>query len=74
MDTATQVQHLATLYREPDAEDLRQRLPDLADGIHTQLLALHAAPSESGCDDIARTLHGLRNHVLRLAAAIKREQ
>lgn len=72
MTAADHVAAMGRLYG-PDAHELARQLPDLADSIHAQLCALYVAPSESGAEDMARNLHGLRAHVLRLADAIRRE-
>ncbi|MFT4255695.1 MAG: hypothetical protein QM599_01830 [Pseudoxanthomonas sp.] len=73
MDVATQIEAMRALYRQPDADDLRRQLPDLADTVHAQLMTLHAMPCESGCESLTNTLHGIRAHVLQLADAIHRE-
>lgn len=70
--SADHVAALALLYGM-DADSLRRALPDLADGLHAQLLALHDGPSESACEQLALNLEGARRFVLRLAEAIHAE-
>lgn len=57
----------------PDAEALRCQLPDLADGLHAQLLAFYVAPSAPAAETLAANLDGARRHVLRTAEAFVRE-
>lgn len=71
----TAADHMAALARlyGMDADALRRSLPDLGDGLHSQLVALHDAPSQSACEQLAANLEGARRYVLRLAEAIRAE-
>jgi hypothetical protein len=63
---------LRELYRDnPDA--LRNFLPELADGLHAQVMALHGAPSEAACEALVDRLDVARGLVCRLADAIRME-
>lgn len=66
---------MTAVYRLPpqDPEVMRKTLPNLADGLHAQLEALHDAPSESACEQLAANLDGARRYVLRFAEAIRNE-
>lgn len=55
-----------------DIEEIRQQLPDLADGLHTRLIALADAPTESAADAMARDLFAARVMVARLASLMHR--
>lgn len=66
------VDRLTALYG-PNVHDLVRQLPDLGDGLHAQLVALHDLPCESACEALARNLHGAAAHVLRLADRIRAE-
>ncbi|MGY0611708.1 hypothetical protein [Luteimonas sp. A501] len=72
MTAADYVAALARLYGM-DSDALRRNLPDLGDGLHAQLVALHDAPSQSACEHLASNLEGARRYVLRLAEAIRTE-
>lgn len=67
--------HVAALARVygPDAHELSRQLPDLADGLHAQILAFSTAPSGHAAELLAANLEGARRHVLRTAEAFARE-
>ena len=59
--------HIAALARlyGPSAEELRLSLPEHAQGIHAQLIELHARPSVERADTAARNLDAMAAHVRR---------
>lgn len=73
--TSSQIKAMCTLCGKaaPTFEELRRTLPDLGDGLHAQLQALHDTPSESACEQLAANLDGARRFVLRLADAMHKE-
>ena len=75
MDVHAHVAALAALYghRKPDAQELIDDLPEVADLLHGKLLALYVAPSTADAERLACALEGLRHHILRLAETIRAE-
>lgn len=72
MDAASQIKALAALYG-PSASSMAERLPDLADSIHTQLMALHGTPCASYAVTVANSLYHLRLYVQRIGDTVRRE-
>ncbi|MGV8959359.1 MAG: hypothetical protein ACOH1V_03110 [Stenotrophomonas sp.] len=54
-------------------EDLRKRLPDLAEQVAAQLSELYRAPTYERCEQIAIQLDGIRNLVRQLRQAVVQE-
>lgn len=57
----------------PTVDQLRDGLPDMADGLHAQLMALYAHPTAHDCDRLAVNLSGAVRSVLRLGEALLRD-
>lgn len=57
----------------PSAESQRQGLPDIAGGIHAQLLELYARPCPAAAERLAANLAGASRAVLRYREAMLRE-
>ena len=62
----------AALYA-PSAETLRNALPDIAEGLHAQLLELHARPSADAAERVAANLDAARRECMRYCEAMRRE-
>jgi len=75
MDAHAHVAALVALYgpRKPDAQELANDLPGLAEVIRARLSALHDAPDAADAGRLAVGLGGARHHVLQLAEANRRE-
>lgn len=71
-DTEAALAVWARLYG-PDAETQRRGLPEIADGLSSQLHELYARPSASDADAVAANLEGARRAVLRYAETLRRE-
>ena len=67
------VAKLIMALQQPTAAELGDYLPDLADGLHTQLSELHARPCADKADRLAVNLEGARLHVLRLRERLVNE-
>lgn len=63
---------MARLYG-PDAETQRRGLPEIADGLHTQLCELYARPSAFDAETVAANLDGARRALMRYADTLRRE-
>ena len=70
--TEAAVAIMARLYG-PDAETQRRGMPEIADGLHTQLCELYACPSAHAAETLAANLEGARRAVLRYADTLRRE-
>lgn len=55
------------------AEELRKALVDIAEGLSTQLFALHRAPSAGEAERVAANLAGAQRALLRYADALHKE-
>lgn len=66
------LQLLTNLYA-PTADELRARLPDLADSIFAAISALYDDPQTDACEHIVTLLHGVSRHVMQLHAALRAE-
>lgn len=55
----------AALY-SPTAEDLRRGLPEIAEGLQSQLMGLYARPDVDAATHVAANLAGAQRAVLRL--------
>ena len=62
----------ASLYA-PSADTLRRSLPEVGEGLASQLAELSARPSPDRCEQLARNLEGTRLSVMRLREALLRE-
>ncbi|MGH8074972.1 MAG: hypothetical protein ACREO4_13040 [Lysobacter sp.] len=62
----------AALYA-PARDDLLRALPDVADGLHAQLIELHKRPSADRCDRLSINLAGAQTAVRKLREALIRE-
>lgn len=60
--------HLAPY--SPTAESLRVGLPDIADGLHSQLCELYARPTADAAERLAANLNGAALAVMRYRAAM----
>ena len=72
MNASDAVTVYAGLYG-PQKADMLAGLPDLADKLRAQVLALYEAPSEHRAEDLARSLSDARVATMRLADALRRE-
>lgn len=72
MRSADAVNAYAGLYGSQKA-DLLAGLPDLAERLRAQVLALCEAPSEHRAEELARSLSDARVSMMRLADALRRE-
>ncbi|KAB8180172.1 hypothetical protein FKV24_012615 [Lysobacter maris] len=59
--------------RIPAASDLLDTLPDMADGLQSQLIELHKRPSLDRCDHLLANLAGAIHTLQKLQAAMRRE-
>ena len=57
----------------PTVADLRATLPDVAEGLRTQLVALCETPDLAGCDRLSTNLAGAQTAVRKLREALERE-
>ena len=55
------------------SNDLLRSLPDMAEGLHTQLHELQRAPSASAAEQLAINLEGARRALQRIADTLRRE-
>lgn len=58
----------------PTAEQQAEGMPEIGDGLQTQLVALWRDPTAERCEAVAANLQGARSAVLRLREALLREQ
>lgn len=58
----------------PTSDELRGTLPDVGDGLRTQLAALCEAPTLAACDQLSTNLAGAQTAVRKLREALLREQ
>lgn len=71
-DTEAAIAVMARLYG-PDAETQRRGLPEISDGLSTQLHELYARPSVVAAETLAANLEGARRAVLRYAETLRRD-
>ncbi len=71
-DTEAALAVWARLYG-PDAETQRRGLPEIADGLSSQLHELYARPSAVGAETAASNLEGARRALLRYAETLRRD-
>lgn len=68
--------HAAAVYAAsyaPNSESLRQSLPEIGDGLQSQLVTLYADPSPRAAEALASNLAGAQRAVLRYREALLRE-
>lgn len=58
----------------PTAEQQATGMPEIGDGLQTQLVELWRYPTVERCETVAANLMGARSAVLRLREALLREQ
>ncbi len=58
----------------PTAEQHAAGMPEIGDGLQTQLVELWRCPTVERCESVAANLMGARGAVLRLREALLREQ
>lgn len=61
--TGINAQRVYAALQRPDAAALHDALPDMADGLHTQLCELHARPGADRCDRLLLNLEGAVQYV-----------
>lgn len=72
-DVAETLRAMRSLYATP-ASAIAKALPDIGDGLAAQCAELARNPTAPGCDQLAANLEGTRAHLVRLRAALLREQ
>lgn len=74
MNRADAAAAYARLYA-PTVDELRHShsLPDIAGGLHAQLMALYEHPTAHDCDSVAANLSGAARHAMRLGEALLRD-
>lgn len=58
----------------PSADQLTSGLPEIGEGLQTQLVELWRDPTPERCEAVAANLGGARGSVLRLRDALLRER